>query len=50
MLYLQLLQNIGYIPCVVQYIPIIYLTLHSLYSPLPHALLVTTSLSSASVS
>ena len=34
--HLQLLQNIGYIPCVVQYILWAYLTTNSLYLPLPH--------------
>ena len=35
-LQLQLLQNTGYIPCVVQYILVAYLTPNSLYLPLPH--------------
>ena len=35
-LHLQLLQNIGYIPYVVQYNHIAYLTLNSLYLPLPY--------------
>ena len=34
--HLQLLQNIGYIPCVVQYILVTYLTSNSLYLSLPH--------------
>lgn len=33
--HLQLLQSIGYIPCVVQYIFAAYLTLSSLYPPFP---------------
>ena len=35
-LHLQLLQNIGYRLCVVQYILIAYLTPNSLYLLLPH--------------
>ena len=34
-LHLQFLQNIGSIPCVVQYILVAYLTPSSLYLPLP---------------
>ena len=53
---MQLLQNIGYIPCVVQYILVAYLTPNSLYLPLTHPYivvpppLVATSLFSISVS
>ena len=56
-LHLQLLQNIGYMPRVVQYILVAYLTTpNSLYLPLPHPyvaplpLLAITSLFSVSVS
>ena len=52
--HLQLSQNIGYIPHVVQYILVAYLTPNSSYLPLPSPycppLLVTTSLFSISVS
>ena len=36
-LHLQLLQNIGYVPCVVQYIFVACLTPNSLYLPLLHS-------------
>ena len=56
MLHLQLLQNIGSVPHIVQYILVAYLTPNSLYLPLPHSYialpplpLVTTRLLSVSV-
>ena len=39
-LHSQLLQNIGYIPCVVQYIPVAYLTPSGLYLLLPYPYIV----------